>query len=327
MRPLTFISSIVCTSLLTAAAVMFMSSSQSSQVKPELPIMQSFSATPRFENVQTIFEQKIDLSRYDLHERFERELTNICYTHNSTILTIKRANRLLPIIEPILKEEGVPADFIYLCCIESNLNQRAKSPAGAAGLWQFMSETARQYGLIVNDEVDERYHTVKATHAACKYFKDAYKKFGDWLNVAAAYNAGQAGISRRLNSQHETRAIDLFLVEETSRYMFRIMAYKELMRDPYRYGFVLYSDQLYRPIRTRSIKVGNSIADLAEFAQNHNSTYLQVKEFNPWLRDSKLTFRKGQTSTFEIEIPLDEDLYYDASKPFEVYNKNWIVDK
>lgn len=327
MRPLTFISSIVCTSLLTAAAVMFMSSSQSSQVKPELPIMQSFSATPRFENVQTIFDQKIDLSRYDLHERFERELTNICYTHNSTILTIKRANRLLPIIEPILKEEGVPADFIYLCCIESNLNQRAKSPAGAAGLWQFMSETARQYGLIVNDEVDERYHTVKATHAACKYFKDAYKKFGDWLNVAAAYNAGQAGISRRLNSQHETRAIDLFLVEETSRYMFRIMAYKELMRDPYRYGFVLYSDQLYRPIRTRSIKVGNTIADLAEFAQNHNSTYLQVKEFNPWLRDSKLTFRKGQTSTFEIEIPLDEDLYYDASKPFEVYNKNWIVDK
>ncbi len=327
MRPLTFIASLLCTSLLTASAVMFMSSSQSSEIKPELPIMQSFSATPRFENVQTIFDQKIDLSRYDLHERFERELTNICYTHNSTILTIKRANRLLPIIEPILKEEGVPADFIYLCCIESNLNQRAKSPAGAAGLWQFMAETARQYGLVVNDEVDERYHTVKATHAACQYLKDAYKKFGDWMNVAASYNAGQAGISRRLNSQHETRAIDLFLVEETSRYMFRIMAYKELMRDPYRYGFVLYSDQLYRPIRTRSVKVGNTISDLASFAQSHNTTYLQVKEFNPWLRDSKLTFRKGQTRTYEIEIPLDEDLYYDASKPFEVYNKNWIVDK
>ena len=327
MRPLTFITSLLCSSLLTGAAVMLMSSSQSSQIKPELPIMQSFSATPRFENVQTIFDQKIDLSRYDLHERFERELTNICYTHNSTILTIKRANRLLPIIEPILKEEGVPADFIYLCCIESNLNQRAKSPAGAAGLWQFMPETARQYGLVVNDEVDERYHTVKATHAACQYLKNAYKNFGDWMNVAASYNAGPAGISRRLNSQHETRAIDLFLVEETSRYMFRIMAYKELMRDPYRYGFVLYSDQLYRPIRTRSIKVGNTITDLASFAQDHNTTYLQVKEFNPWLRDSKLTFRKGQTRTFEIEIPLEEDLYYDASKPFEVYNKNWIVDK
>jgi len=327
MKTLAFISSILCTSVLTASAVLFMSSSQSTQVKPELPIMQSFSATPHFENEQTIFEQKFDLRRYDLHERFERELTNICYTHNATILTIKRANRLLPILEPILREEGVPSDFIYLCCIESNLNQRAKSPAGAAGLWQFMAETARQYGLVVNDEVDERYNTVKATHAACQYLKDAYAKFGNWMNVAASYNAGQAGISRRLTSQQETSALDLFLVEETSRYMFRIMAYKELMRDPYRYGFVLYSDQLYRPIRTRSVKVGNTISDLAAFAKDHHTTYLQVKEFNPWLRDSKLTFRKGQTKTYEIEIPLDEDLYYDASEPFAVYNRNWIVDK
>lgn len=327
MKVFTIISTILCSSLLTAAAILFMSSSKSEQVKPELPIMQSFSATPRFENVQTIFDQKIDLSRYDLHERFERELTNICYTHNSTILTIKKANRLFPIIEPILKEEGVPSDFIYLCCIESNLNTRAKSPAGAAGLWQFMPATGRQYGLIVNDEIDERYNTIKATHAACKYLKDAYKKFGDWLNVAASYNAGQGGISSKLSSQQETRAIDLFLVEETSRYMFRIMAYKELMRDPYRYGFVLYSDQLYRPIRTRSIKVGNSIANLVDFAKQHNTTYYHIKDFNPWLRDNKITYRKGQNQTYEIEIPLEEDLYYDPAKPFVVYNKNWIVDK
>ncbi len=327
MKTITFISSIVCTALLTATAVVMMSSSQSEQVKPELPIMQSFSATPRFENEQTIFGEKIQLNRYDLHERFERELTNICYTHNSTILTIKRANRLLPIIEPILKKEGVPTDFIYLCCIESNLNQRAKSPAGAAGLWQFMAETARQYGLTVNDEVDERYHITKATHAACQYLKDAYQKFGSWINVAASYNAGQAGISKRLSSQQETSALDLFLVEETSRYMFRIIAYKELMRDPYRYGFVLYSDQLYRPIRTRSIKVKNSIQDLATFAKDHKTTYLQIKEFNPWLRDSKLTFKKGQTRTYEIDIPLEEDLYYGKNKSFDVYNKNWIVDK
>ncbi len=304
-----------------------MSSSKSEQVKPELPIMQSFSATPRFENVQTIFDQKIDLSRYDLHERFERELTNICYTHNSTILTIKKANRLLPIIEPILKEEGVPTDFIYLCCIESNLNTRAKSPAGAAGLWQFMPATGRQYGLTITEEIDERYNTVKATRAACKYLKDAYKKFGDWMNVAASYNAGQGGISSKLTKQQETRALDLFLVEETSRYMFRIMAYKELMRDPYRYGFVLYSDQLYRPIRTRSIKVGNSISDLVDFAKQHNTSYYNIREFNPWIRDSKITFRKGQTQTYEIEIPLEEDMYYDPSKPFEVYNRNWVVDK
>lgn len=327
MKAFTLISTVVISSLLSASAVLFMSSSQSSQVKPELPIMQSFSATPRFEDTQVIFGQKYDLSRFDLHERFERELTNICYTHNSTILTIKRANRLLPIIEPILKEEGVPEDFIYLCCIESNLNQRAKSPAGAAGLWQFMAETGRQYGLIINDEIDERYNTVKATRAACKYLKDAYKRFGDWMNVAASYNAGQGGISKKLTSQQESSALDLFLVEETSRYMFRIMAYKELMRDPYRYGFVIYSDQLYRPIRTRSVKVGNSVPDLVAFAKQHHTSYLHIKEMNPWLRNSKITFRKGQTTTYEIEIPLEEDLTYDPSKPFEVYNKNWIVDK
>lgn len=313
--------------LLGVISCLLMSFAGSQQTKPELPIMQSFSATPRFENTQTIFGQKIDLSRYDLHERFERELTNICYTHNSTILTIKKANRLFPIIIPILKEEGVPEDFIYLCCIESNLNQRAKSPAGAAGLWQFMSTTARQYGLTVNDEIDERYNTVKATHAACKYLKEAYAKFGDWMNVAASYNAGQGGIANKLTSQKESRALDLFLIEETSRYMFRIMAYKELMRDPYRYGYVLYSDQLYRPIRTRTIKVTNTISDLADFAQQHKTTYLNIKEFNPWLRDKKITFKKGQSQTYDIEIPLEEDLYYDASKPFEVYNKNWIVDK
>ena len=325
MKYLAYISTIACTAALTASAFLLMSSSESTEVKPEMPIMQSFSATPRFENEQMIFGQKINLDRWDLHERFEREITNICYTHNSTILTIKRANRLFPILEPILKEEGVPADFIYLCCIESNLNMRAKSPAGAAGLWQFMPETGRQYGLVVNDEVDERYNTIKATHAACKYFKDAYKRFGDWMNVAAAYNAGSGGIGKRLSSQGQTSAMDLFLVEETSRYMFRIMAYKELMRDPYRYGFVLYSDQLYRPIRTRSVKVGSSIADLSAFAKQHNTTYLQIKEFNVWLRSDKLTFRKGQSATYEIEIPLEEDMYY--NKPFEVYNKNWIVDK
>lgn len=325
MKYLAYISTIACTAMLTTAAFMFLSSSDSLSVKPELPIMQSFSATPRFENEQMIFGQKVNLDRWDLHERFEREITNICYTHNSTILTIKRANRLFPILEPILKEEGVPSDFIYLCCIESNLNKWAKSPAGAAGLWQFMSETGRQYGLIVNDEVDERYNIIKSTHAACKYFKDAYKRFGDWVTVAAAYNAGSGGIGKRLTNQGESRALDLFLVEETSRYMFRIMAYKELMRDPYRYGFVLYSDQLYRPIRTRSVKVGNSVPDLAAFAKEHNTTYLQIKEFNPWLRSDKITFRKGQTTTYEIEIPLEEDMYY--NKPFEVYDKAWVVDK
>lgn len=310
---------------LAAAALLFMASSRSQHAKPELPIMQAFSATPRFEDKQQIFDRTIDLTRWDMHERYERELTNFCYTHNSTLLTLKRANRLFPIIVPILKEEGVPADFIYLCCIESSMNQRALSPAKAAGLWQFMPETGRQYGLTINDEVDERYHTVKATHAACRYLKDAYKKFGDWMAVAASYNGGMGGIQRKLSAQQVTDAMDLFLPEETSRYMFRIMAMKEIFRDPYRYGFVLYADQLYRPIRTRQVHVTSAVADLAAFAKQHGTTYFQIKEFNPWLRDSKISARKGLSINYQIDIPLEEDMNY--NQPFPVYNTDWVVDE
>lgn len=314
---------ILSVSIIIAGALAFLGASRSEHVKPELPIMQSFSATPRFESKQQVFDKTIDLSRWDMHERYERELTNLCYTHNNTLLTLKRANRLFPILVPILEDEGVPADFIYLCCIESSLNQRALSPAKAAGLWQFMPDTGRQYGLTVNDEVDERYHIVKATHAACRYFKDAYKRFGDWMAVAAAYNGGMGGIQKRLTSQQASDPMDLFLPEETSRYMFRIMAMKEIFRDPYRYGFVLYADQLYRPIRTRQVRVTSPIADLATFAKQHGTTYFQLKEFNPWLRDSKISARKGVTINYQVDIPLDEDLNYDG--PFPVYDKAWVV--
>lgn len=289
--------------------------------------MQSFSATPRFDSQQTIFGQTYDLSRYDLRERYERELTNICYTHNTSIQTLKRANRYFPLLEPILREEGVPTDFLYLCCIESSLNIRAKSPAGACGLWQFMPETGRHYGLVINDEVDERYNLEKSTHAACRFFKDAYQRFGDWMSVAAAYNGGMGGLRSKMNAQQESLPMDLLLAEETSRYMFRIMAYKELFCDPYRYGFVLYSDQLYRPIRTTTVTVSSNIDDLTVFAKKHGTSYFQLKEFNPWLRSTKLTFKKGTPTSYKVTLPVAEDMYYDASKPFAVYDKKWVVDQ
>ena len=323
MKTSNIIISALSATLLCVSAYAFMASTNSTDIKPELPIMQSFSATPRFENTVEIFGQTVDLSRYDLHERYERELTNMCYTHNSTILTIKRANRLFPIICPILKDEGMPEDLIYLACIESSMNIRALSPAGAAGIWQFMSETGRQYGLEINGEVDERYNIEKATRAACKYFRDAYKKFGDWNNVAASFNAGQAGINRKLTAQKQKSALDLLLVEETSRYMFRIMAMKEILRDPYRYGFVLYSDQLYRPIKTREVKVSGAIASMSEFAEKNGISYYHLKEFNPWLRDDKLMNRGAKTYT--ILIPEEDDMYY-GKEPFDVYNPNWVVD-
>ncbi len=323
MKTSSIIITALSAALLCMSAYAFMASTNSTDIKPELPIMQSFSATPRFENTVEIFGQTVDLSRYDLHERYERELTNMCYTHNSTILTIKRANRLFPIICPILKDEGMPEDLIYLACIESSMNIRALSPAGAAGIWQFMSETGRQYGLEINGEVDERYNIEKATRAACKYFRDAYKKFGDWNNVAASFNAGQAGINRKLTAQKQKSSLDLLLVEETSRYMFRIMAMKEILRDPYRYGFVLYSDQLYRPIKTREVKVSGAIANMTEFAEKNGISYYHLKEFNPWLRDDKLVNRNAKTYT--ILIPEEDDMYY-GKEPFDVYNPNWVVD-
>lgn len=309
---------------IAVAGITFVAYTSQQKTQPEIPQMLSFTAVPRFDNKIELCGQQIDLSRWDLHERYERELTSACYTHNNTLLTIKRANRLFPILCPILEEEGVPADMIYLCCIESNLNIRAKSPAKAAGLWQFMEATAKEYGLQVDLEVDERYNIEKETRAACKYFKRYYEEFGDWCTVAACYNGGPNGMRRKLESQNATTALDLLLVEETSRYMFRIMAIKEIMRDPYHYGFVIYSDQLHRPIATRSVEVRQSIANLTDWAAKQGTTYLQLKEFNPWLRDNKLTVRNGKT--YSIHIPEASDMYYDG-KPFAIYNSNWVVDK
>lgn len=264
--------------------------------------------TPAVPKSVEMFGQKVDLSRWDMKERFEREITNMCYSHNNTLLTLKRSKRILPIITPILKEEGLPEDFIYLCCIESSLDTRARSGVGAAGLWQFMKETGMQKGLIINAEVDERYNVEKSTRAACKYLKEAYEKFGDWFTVAASYNCGQAGVSRRSRNQKQTSAFDLLLPEETSRYIFRLMTMREVLNHPSAYGFHLGESQYYKPIGTKKVEVTKSIADLAEFAAKHDISYYQLVMFNPWLRDTKLTLRPGQKYT--ILIPNKKDMYY-----------------
>lgn len=310
-------------SVLSTAAV-FWAFRAPRNLKPELPMMLSYASTPRFESTVSVYGETVDLTRYDRHERFEREMTNICYSHTGTSSIIKRANRIFPIIEPILKEEGVPEDFKYLCCIESSLDQRAVSAVKAAGLWQFMAETGKRYGLQIDAEVDERYNIDKATRAACRYFKEAYEKFHDWHSVAASYNAGQNGISRRTKEQEQNCALDMLVPEETSRYMYRIMAMKTILSDPYRYGFVLYSDQLYRPIATHAITVKTSIANLTTWAQKQGVSYYHLKEFNPWLRSNKLTIRPGKTYT--ILIPEAKDMVYDGT-PFPVHDTRWVVDK
>jgi hypothetical protein len=273
---------------------------------------------------QLVFDNEtIDLRRYDRHERIDRELMSYMYMHASTSLIIKRANRIYPIVEPMLKKNGIPDDFKYMMTIESSLNITAKSPAGAAGLWQLMPQTAKQLGLEVNDDVDERYDIEKSTRAACKYIRQAYAKYGDWMLVSASYNAGQARITSLLEKQQVKHAMDLWLVEETSRYMFRMLAIKELMNSPRRFGFLLKSEQLYPQLQYDVVKVDTTITNLASYAQKMGITYAQLREANPWLRG--YTLPNKTRKVYEIKIPKKDSMYYNPKKT-KPYNHNWVID-
>lgn len=236
----------------------------------------------------------------DVKERFDRELIINSNLHASTLIIIKRANREFPIIEPILKKYGVPDDFKYLAVAESALTN-ATSSAGAKGFWQFMPATAKERGMEVTDEVDERYHLIKSTEAACKYLLDAKQKMGSWTLAAASYNGGLAGVNRQITSQGENNYYDLLLTEETYRYVFRILALKEILQNPDKYGYTYRQDELYNAIPTRTVTVDSSITDLAKFAKGQGVNYKILKIHNPWLRDKKLTNTSGKK--YDIEIP------------------------
>ena len=248
-----------------------------------------------------------DLTRSDLRERLDREIINLTYTHATTLLNLKRANRYFPVIEPILKANNIHEDFKYLALIESNLIPDNRSPVGALGLWQFMEGTAKEFGLIVNGNIDERLNIEKATIAACQYLKNAYKIYGDWTSVMASYNAGMGRISKELKNQNEKSAIDLWLVSETSRYIFRIFAAKIIFSNPQKYGFMLTKEQLYPQFEYKEVKVNTSIDDLVAFANEHKISYLQLKTANLWLRDSTLQNKNGVEYTILIPIEKSGD--------------------
>lgn len=240
------------------------------------------------------------LHLYYVKEHLEWELTVNTYWHSSTLLNLKRSNRWFPVIEPILTEYNIPEDFKYLCLIESGF-QNVISPAGAVGFWQFMKGTARDYGLEVSTEVDERYHVEKATIAACKYFNKAYEKYQNWTLVAAAYNAGNRGIDRQIERQKETDYYNLLLSEETERYVFRILALKSIITDPEAYGFSMEEKDYYKAIPYETLEVKTAISSWADFAKSHQINYRILKEFNPWLRQVDLKNRKQKT--YLIKIP------------------------
>jgi len=245
--------------------------------------------------------ERAPLNISDVKERFERELIVNANLDATTLLVIKRANRAFPIMEPILKKYGVPDDFKYLAVIESNL-VNVVSPAGARGVWQFMPETAKEKGMEVNDVVDERYHLQKSTEAACKYLLDAKARFGNWTLAAASYNGGMNGVNKQIEMQKVTNYYDLLLTEETSRYVFRILALKEIMKNPDKYGFNLLPIELYQNLPSKVISVDSTITDLADFAKSQGINYKILKIHNPWLRDKKLL--NPNRKRYEIEIPL-----------------------
>ena len=237
----------------------------------------------------------------DVKERLDRELLVNINLHATTILAIKRANRAFPVIEPILKKNGIPDDFKYLAVIESGL-VNVVSPAGARGVWQFMPDTAKERGMEVNENVDQRYDLEKSTEAACRYFLSAKAKFGSWTLAAASYNGGMTGVNKQIDIQKVSNYYDLLLTEETSRYVFRILALKEIMKNPVKYEFNILPGDLYEILPTKKIEIDSSITDLAAFAKGQGINYKILKIHNPWLRETKLINDTGKK--YQIEIPL-----------------------
>lgn len=302
-------------------ACISLGSNDAEKVKDERPVVSSVTVSPEIPNAVPFCGKMVDITRYNMREGFDRELTSFTYFHATTMLYFKRANRYFPVIEPILKANGIPDDFKYLAVIESNLDPRISSPARAVGMWQLLEGTAKQYGLTVTPTVDERCHVEKATAAACRYLKAAYDKYGDWAAVASSYNAGMGRISGELVKQSADNSFDLWLVEETTRYPYRIMAIKQIFENPYKYGFVLKARDLYKPIDCVEVAVSSDIPDLAAFAKTHGITYADLKRFNPWLRDRKL-LTGGKT--YRIKIPKETEMYYKSPNTV-VHNSNWVV--
>jgi hypothetical protein len=246
--------------------------------------------------------EKPPLSDPDVYERLDKEMLVNTYWQSNTLLLFKRANRYFPIIEPVLKKNGVPDDFKYLALIESGLTN-VVSPAGAAGFWQFLKDSGKEFGLEINGEVDERYHVEKATQAACNYLLAAKEKFGSWTLAAASYNMGMSGLARQLERQGATDYYDILLNSETSRYVLRMMAVKAIMEDPTMYGFHFRQKDLYAPLAYNTITLDTSVSNFANYAAHYGISYKTLKYYNPWLRDSYLKVPSGKS--YELQLPVD----------------------
>ena len=249
--------------------------------------------------------EKVETNRFDIRENIDRELLINTYWQSQTILMIKKANRYFPIVTPILKKYNIPEDFKYLALAESGFTNNLVSPAGATGVWQFLKETAIKYGLEVNDNIDERYNIEKATEAACKYLLEAYNNYKSWTLAAASYNVGIGSLTRSLVLQKTNDYYDLFLNNETARYLYRIIALKLIISNPKQYGFYLRKKDLYPPIPTYTIKLDSNVTDLVEFSLKNKISYKILREFNMWIR--KPSFLNPSHKPYILTIPKENN--------------------
>jgi hypothetical protein len=252
--------------------------------------------------------EKVPLDKFYVRESLDREILANTFMHSSTILMFKRAWRWFPVIEPILKKNNIPDDFKFLALAESNLTN-AVSPSGAEGFWQFLKGTAPKFGLEITEEVDERYNVEKATEAACQYFRTAYREYGTWTMVAASFNRGIDGVSKAIENQHIKDYYNLYLVDETARYVYRIVAMKQVYNNPTRYGFYLRQSDFYPPLSTYTITVDSTISDLPAFAMKMKINYRILREYNPWLKRYSLTNKSSKK--YVLTLPNEGSLYWD----------------
>ena len=267
--------------------------------------------------------EKVPLHSQDILERYEYEIVKNAHWHSEIILLYKRSGKFFPMIEKLLKEYEIPDDFKYLCVIESGLSN-AVSPVGASGFWQIMKKTGQEYGLEINKDVDERYHLEKATRVACKYFKRAYAKFGSWTLVAASYNMGISGVAKRLKKQKVNSYYDLLLNRETSRYVFRILALKEIMNHPEKFNFSFDHTKKYQPVPLRYESIDTSVSDLVVWSLTHGINYKILKIFNPWLKSERIPNKVNKS--YQVAVPTGKIYRFSVPETDTLDQQHAVVD-
>ena len=292
---------ILSTIALSASSLLFVTSVSSESLTSVVNATDvNVFVSPNIPDALELAGEIVPIHGFGVRESLDKELIVNTYRHSSTIMYLKKSSRWFPVIEEILKEEGVPNDFKYLAVIESGLSQ-VVSPAGASGFWQFMKKTAPEYGLEVSTSVDERYDVEKSTRAACQYLKESHTHFGSWSLAAASYNMGQYGVEQRLDEQSVDNYWDLHLNSETGRYVYRMLAIKEVMSSPVKYGFHISPENMYLPHEVREFEVSENISNLNDFALENGSNLKELKALNPWLRKGYLTVKPGKT--YVISLP------------------------